>query len=234
MASPQKVVTSSLWEVISLPFCLLRQTWIWTRVLTSLTSGASLLSLVSAPQQVPLCIWGLHPDSPGGQIPLWIKLSVGIWWDLLLVVWGMYLGDKRGDKSLSPQSWQWTPMKCWGNLKVRYGHWGRLAGSNISLCWHRLNRLVSKGWAPRTKRSPLIYLCKQVTEAKSKAQFTYGCMWLYWLFYSPSVMWPSLCLSSLSFISALPSLPFTSLSEHSLCVSLLALLPATLVWTGVG
>jgi hypothetical protein len=160
-------------------------------------------SLVSAPQQVPLCIWGLHPDSPGGQIPLWIKLSVGIWWDLLLVVWGMYLGDKRGDKSLSPQSWQWTPMKCWGNLKVRYGHWGRLAGSNISLCWHRLNRLVSKGWAPRTKRSPLICLCKQVTEAKSKAQFTYGCMWLYWLFYSRSVMWPSLCFSSLSFISLL-------------------------------
>jgi hypothetical protein len=31
--SPQKVITSSLWEVISLPFCLLRQVWIWTQFL---------------------------------------------------------------------------------------------------------------------------------------------------------------------------------------------------------
>jgi hypothetical protein len=33
-ASPQQVVTSSFWEVINLPFCLLSQTWIWTQVLT--------------------------------------------------------------------------------------------------------------------------------------------------------------------------------------------------------
>jgi hypothetical protein len=48
------------------------------------------------------------------------------------------------------------------------GHWGCLAGSNILLCQHRLSKLVSKGWAPRTKGSHLIYPCKQVIEAKNK------------------------------------------------------------------
>jgi hypothetical protein len=81
------------------------------------------------------------------------------------------------------------------------GHW---AGSNVLLCWHRPSGLVSKGWVPRTKRFHLIYPCKQLTEAKSKAYHTYGCMWLHWLFHFPSAMWPS-CFNSLSFISALPS-----------------------------
>jgi hypothetical protein len=80
-------------------------------------------------------------------------------------------------------------------------HWGSLEGSNILLCQHRLSGLVSKGWAPRTKRSHLMYPCMQVTEAKSKAQPTYGCMWLYWLFYSPSAMWPSSSFTPLSFTS---------------------------------
>jgi hypothetical protein len=30
MVSPQQAITSGLWEVIRLPFCLLRQAWIWT------------------------------------------------------------------------------------------------------------------------------------------------------------------------------------------------------------
>jgi hypothetical protein len=83
------------------------------------------------------------------------------------------------------------------------GHWGSLAGSNSLLCQHRTSGLVSKGWAPRTKGSHLIYPCKQVTEPKSKAQPTYGCMWLHWLFHFPSAMWPSSCFISLSFISLL-------------------------------
>jgi hypothetical protein len=70
------------------------------------------------------------------------------------------------------------------------------------LCQHRLSGLVSKSWAPRIKRSPLIYPHKLVTKAKSKAQSTYGCMWLHWLFHSPSAMWPS-CFNVLSFISLL-------------------------------
>jgi hypothetical protein len=91
--SPQKAVTSGLWEVISLPFCLLRQGWIRTWVLTSLTSGAPLPLLVPTPHQVPLCIWGLHPNFPGGRIPppdqavLWClvgsspgSLGDALWW----------------------------------------------------------------------------------------------------------------------------------------------------------
>jgi hypothetical protein len=77
---PKTVVTSSLWEVISLPFCLLGQAWICNQVLTSLMSSVNLPSLVPAPHCVPLCIWGPRPDSWGGWIPLWIKMSVGAWW----------------------------------------------------------------------------------------------------------------------------------------------------------
>jgi hypothetical protein len=82
------------------------------------------------------------------------------------------------------------------------GHWGSLARSSVLLCQHRLRGLVSKDWAPRSKRSQLIYPCKQAIEAKNKAQPTCGCMWLHWLFYFPNAMWHS-CFNSLSFISLL-------------------------------
>jgi hypothetical protein len=59
--SPQNVVTRvSLSELIKLPFCLWRQSWIWTRFPTSLMSGAS--KLVTKPFQVPLCDWNLPPQ----------------------------------------------------------------------------------------------------------------------------------------------------------------------------
>jgi hypothetical protein len=65
------------------------------------------------------------------ESPLRIKLSVGTWWDLLPVVWGMHPGDKGGDNSPSsiiPANAQvmlreimsWDRNLC-----------GRLAGSNI-------------------------------------------------------------------------------------------------------
>jgi hypothetical protein len=81
-------------------------------------SGAS--RFIPVPHRVLLWIQGLHPDSPGGQIPLLIKLSIGIWWDLLPVV-GRCTSDKGGDKSPSLQSWQQVPKVCCGNLKLRYG-----------------------------------------------------------------------------------------------------------------
>jgi hypothetical protein len=55
------------WEVIRLPFCLLRHGWIWTPVLTSMKSGVP--KLVPAPQWVPLCIRGPRPNLLGGWIP---------------------------------------------------------------------------------------------------------------------------------------------------------------------
>jgi hypothetical protein len=87
--TPKMAVTSmSHWEVIKLPFCPLGQASIWTWVLTSLRSSAHLPLMVPAPHWVPLYIWGPHPDLTGGWIPLQIKLSVGTWCNLLLVVWG--------------------------------------------------------------------------------------------------------------------------------------------------
>jgi hypothetical protein len=80
-------------------------------------------------------------------------------------------------------------------------HWGSLEGSNVLSCHHRPSRLVSKGWAPRTK-AHLIYPCKQVTETKSKAQPAYCCMWLHWPFYSPSPRWAPSYFTS-NFISLL-------------------------------
>jgi hypothetical protein len=101
--------------------------------------------------------------------------------------------------------------------------WDRLAGSNIYCAGTDPVDSCPKGlMSLRTKRSHLIYPCKQVTEANSKAQSTHGCMcmWLHWLFHFPSAMWPS-CFNSLSFISLLCHPLPVSLSEHSLSVSFL-------------
>jgi hypothetical protein len=110
------------------------------------------------------------------------------------------------------------------------GHSGSLAGSNILLCQHKPSRLMSKGWALRTKGSHLVHPCKQVTKAERKAQHTCGCMWLYWLFNFPSVMWPSY-FNSLSFISLLCH-PFPCLVRTQ-PVSFWALLPAKIQVVGV-
>jgi hypothetical protein len=103
------------------------------------------------------------------------------------------------------------------------GHWGSLAGINILLCQHRPSRLVSKGWA-REQRG-LTFPCKQVTEAKSKDQPTCGCMWLHWLFYFPSAIWPS-CFNSLSFISLL-CYPLPLSCQNTACLFLF--LPSSLL-----
>jgi hypothetical protein len=92
---------------------------IWTWVLISLTSCTPLPSLVPVLHQVPMCI--LHPGFPGGwvsppdQIVPWCLAG-----SLLLAVQGMHPSSKGGEKSLSPESWQWAPKKCCRNLKMRY------------------------------------------------------------------------------------------------------------------
>jgi hypothetical protein len=109
---------------------------------------AVLQKLVPVPHWVLLCIWGPHPNSPGGWIPLWIKLSIGTWWDLLQVVQGMHPSDKGGDNLPYPQSQQTSPHKMlWEIMSWHMWHWGRWARSNILLYWHRPSRLVFKGWA---------------------------------------------------------------------------------------
>jgi hypothetical protein len=69
LLSPQIGLLGCLWEVISLPFYLLRQAWIWTQVLTSLMNGAPLPSVVLVPHQVPVCIQGPDPTHQEDEYP---------------------------------------------------------------------------------------------------------------------------------------------------------------------
>jgi hypothetical protein len=95
----------------------------------------------------------------------------------------------------SPLWWSKTPLCMFYHVAGIWNwdsaHWSSLAGSNILLCWHRPSGLASNGWSLRTKRSLLMFTCKQVTEAESKAQPTYGCIWLHWLVHLLNVIWPS-------------------------------------------
>jgi hypothetical protein len=113
--SPQIALLGGLWEVISLPFCLLRQAWIWNWVFTSLMRGASLPLLVPVPHQIPLCIRGLHPNLPGGQITLQSSC--------LLATGGISSWQSKGHIPVirevithhlhNPRQ---APKKCWGKL----------------------------------------------------------------------------------------------------------------------
>jgi hypothetical protein len=134
----------------------------------------------------------------------------------MLAIWYFIFPGKNGPGKTvtNTTSVVWLLTFYFGSMNISFFFF--LAGSNILLCQHRLSGLVSKGWAPRTKRPHLIYLCKQVTEAKSNVQPTYVCMWLHWLFHFPSAMWPS-CFNSLSFISLLCH-PFSLFYQKIVCL----------------
>jgi hypothetical protein len=111
----------------------------------------------------------LPPTRWDDESTLQIKLSVGAWWDLLPAPWGMHPDDKGGDNSPSFIIPDEPPSNVARNYELRYESLRQISSKQCLLCWHRLSGLVSKGWVPRTKGSHLIYSCKQVTEAKSKA-----------------------------------------------------------------
>jgi hypothetical protein len=107
-------------------------------------------------------------------------------------------------------------LLLWEIMSWDMGHWGRLAGSNFYCAG--TDPADSCPEAETWEGSYLMYPCKQVTEAKSKAQPTCGCMWLHWLFHFPSAMWPS-CFNSLRFISLLcHPLPLTH--QNTACLFL--------------
>jgi hypothetical protein len=62
------------------------------------------------------------------------------------------------------------PRNVVGGCSLRYKTLRQIAGSKVLLCQHRLSRVMSKGWALRIKRSPLIHSCRQVTKAKRKSK----------------------------------------------------------------
>jgi hypothetical protein len=131
----------------------------WDRVLLCTPSRLELSILLPLP---PKC-WDYRHEPPipclclglikHGQLCSNITGQKG--YDLVEKDWGGDPTRTFGSKSSQPLSFSVAGISSWD-----MGHWGSLAGSNILLCWHRLSRLMSKGWALRTKGSPLIYPCK--------------------------------------------------------------------------
>jgi hypothetical protein len=94
------------WELIRFSFCLLRQVWIPTWVLTNLMSRAPKLD--PKPFWIPLCDWNSPPQITGREPSSpWINTSGGNW-----------LGSPPGGPGML--SWQqgsenttlWIPDKC--------------------------------------------------------------------------------------------------------------------------
>jgi hypothetical protein len=218
--------------VIKLPFCHLRAGLIFKPKFLPLL-WAVLHSLVPVPHQVPLCIWNPYPNSPGE----WVAPSdQTVCWclsgSLLLVVWRMQPGGKGGEKYCLCDH-RSEPSKCYWKFKQRHRTLKQCNNKQYFTVPAQLSRFMSKGWAPTTKGSQLLYTCKQVTEAKSKVWLIRVYLQFYRLLH-PSATWLSIptaiCLSSrfdsLSFISLLCH-PFLSatLHEHRLACFLSGPLP---------
>jgi hypothetical protein len=81
--------------------------------------------------------------------------------------------------------------------------------------WQQLSRIISKGWAPRTKDLTLYTLASRLQ--KQWARFSpYMVVCNSISYFTPSAKWPS-CLDTLSFVFLLcHPLPPPTLSEHTL------------------
>jgi hypothetical protein len=117
---PKRVITSGLWEVISLPFCLLGQAWTSNQVLTSLMRGAPLPSLVP-------CFTGFHcasealtptpqeEESPSGSTCLLVPGGIFSWrpgGGHILVTREVIIHHLHNPR-------QWTPKKCCRKLLAK-------------------------------------------------------------------------------------------------------------------
>jgi hypothetical protein len=127
---PQNAVTRVFhWLLNRLSFCLLRQTWIQTQVLTSLIGGAPLIgSCISmgsivCPRSSPRLTERTYPSSES-NCPLAPCRHPA--------VWVTHPGDREVKKLPSPQSWQWAPKKCYGKTEQRNRTLNQ--GSNPLLC----------------------------------------------------------------------------------------------------
>jgi hypothetical protein len=155
------------------------------------------------------CAWeAITPNRWEDESLLWIKLSIGSWWDLLLIVhrtnpwqqrrWQITVSEIPDKPSRNVVGiWRWDRYKTLRQFS-RKKH---CADTDSADSCPKAEPWEQKGL-------PLYTLASRLQKQKSKAQPTYDCMWLHWLFHFPSSMWPSLCFNFLSFISLL-CLPFT-------------------------
>jgi hypothetical protein len=196
---------------------------------------APLPSLVPVPHQVLLCVWVPHPDSPGGWV---FPPDQAVCWHLINRPFSRRSGgcipatrEVKNHHLCNPGSK--PPRNVTGILIWDMGPWDNSAGSNILLCWHRLSRLMSKGWEQRGIALYTLASRLQKEKARSKPYMvtcnSIGYFTLVLCDFLPppsalptaSAIWPFPHLDSLGFISLLchPYLPAT-LSEHGPCLSL--------------
>jgi hypothetical protein len=124
--------------------------------------------------------------------------------------------EQQGNKLPSPLSWQGAPKKCCRNLKLRYKTLRQFSrkqrfivpAQTQQICVQRLS-LKNKGVSPYT---PLKAGCRSKMQSSTH-------IWLHVTLLAisfPQCSVTFFMFSSLSFISAMPSLPPASLSEHKL------------------
>jgi hypothetical protein len=128
-------------------------------------SSGPLPSLVPVTHQFPLCIWGPHPDSlgrwipPPGQVVLWHLVGSSSNSPVTREVTNYHLRNPGNE----------PPRNVAGLSSWVMGHWGRLAGSNVLLCQHRLSGLVSKGWARERRGLTLCTLASRLQKQKARS-----------------------------------------------------------------
>jgi hypothetical protein len=140
--SPQIGLLGALWEVISLPICLLSQAWVQNQVLTSVMGSTPLGA------SCPSLGFVVRPR-PSPWLAGRMRLSSGS--NCLLA------HDSLGDAPWRQGRWQVTvstiphepSRNVSGISSWDTGCWGSLAGSNVLLCQNRLSGLKAEPWEQR-------------------------------------------------------------------------------------
>jgi hypothetical protein len=90
---------------------------------------------------------------------------------------GREAGGRRQEpsKKEAGRSRQEPRKQCCRTLKLRYGILRQFSRKQHFIVPTQTQQTHVQRLSPENKRLHFIYHCKQVTEAKSKAQSTYGC-----------------------------------------------------------
>jgi hypothetical protein len=164
-----RVVTSGLWEVISLPFCLLRLVWNQTWVHTRMMSGVS----------IPHCFLHLTGSRVHLRPSLWLARRMNpppdqsVHWHLMgpprVCTGGGTLLTGRWQPTLCLQS-QASPQEILQEVASwDTRHWGNLAGSSVLSHQHRLRRIMSKCCAQEQRGLTLYTLASILQNQKARS-----------------------------------------------------------------